>query len=243
MKSNPYENSPYTSDPPIETSTQPLPPPPSLPAEGRESVLALILALLSAFTANSLLFGGLALGSALGIFGIFTATALYLLVKTKHFGWYPLACLVCSLILVASFPRSSDGTVKSCLLLLAFTAYLLGLSQVIWAPFYPAGRMQSLNGAGRALFLTPYPQIFPALRGLFASKPPRGSSGGRLVASYWVCYWPFRRWPSSSPCSFGQTPPLKDSSDARSSPTWQNSSPRSSSDFCCFCRSTPGLWP
>lgn len=25
MKSNPYENSPYTSDPPTETSTQPLP--------------------------------------------------------------------------------------------------------------------------------------------------------------------------------------------------------------------------
>lgn len=174
MKSNPYENSPYTSDPPTETSTQPLPPPPSLPAEGRESVLALILALLSAFTANSLLFGGLALGSALGIFGIFTTTALYLLVKTKRFGWYPLACLVCSLILVASFPRSNDGTVKFFLLLLAFTAYLLGLSQVIWAPFYPAGRMQSLNGAGRALFLTPYPQIFPALRGLFAKQTPEG---------------------------------------------------------------------
>ena len=82
----------------------PFPPPPSLPAEGRESVLALILAPLSAFTANSLLFGGLALGSALGIFGIFTTTALYLLVKTKRFGWYPLACLVCSLILVASSP-------------------------------------------------------------------------------------------------------------------------------------------
>ena len=35
-----------------------------------------LLALLAAFTANSLLYGGLALGSALGIFGIFTVTAL-----------------------------------------------------------------------------------------------------------------------------------------------------------------------
>ncbi len=34
--------------------------------------------------------------------------------------------------------------------------------------------MQSLNGAGRALFLTPYPQIFPALRGLFAKQTPEG---------------------------------------------------------------------
>ena len=40
MKSSPYENSPYTSDVPTEEFTQPLPPPPSLPAEGRESVLA-----------------------------------------------------------------------------------------------------------------------------------------------------------------------------------------------------------
>ena len=180
MKSSPYENSPYTSDVPTEEFTQPLPPPPSLPAEGRESVLALILALLCAFTANSFLFGGLALGSALGIFGIFTATALYLLVKTKRFGWYSLSCLACSLILVASFPRSNDGTVKFFLLLLAFTAYLLGLSQIIWAPYYPAGRIQSLNGAGRALFLTPYPQIFSALRGLFAKQTPDGVQRRRI---------------------------------------------------------------
>ncbi|MFR0733212.1 MAG: hypothetical protein ACLSHU_02440 [Oscillospiraceae bacterium] len=86
---------------------QKLPPsrsPGSFPAcRPREAVLALLLALLAAFTANSLLYGGLALGSALGIFGIFTVTALYLLIKSKHFGWYPLSCLAFSLILVASF--------------------------------------------------------------------------------------------------------------------------------------------
>jgi len=70
MKSSPYENNPYTSS--SEAPTQPLPPAPSLPAGRGEAVLALLLALLAAFTANSLLYGGLALGSALGIFGIFT---------------------------------------------------------------------------------------------------------------------------------------------------------------------------
>ena len=159
MKSSPYENNPYTSS--SEAPTQPLPPAPSLPAGRGEAVLALLLALLAAFTANSLLYGGLALGSALGIFGIFTVTALYLLIKSKHFGWYPLSCLAFSLILVASFARSSDGFVKFCLLLLALTAYFLGLSQIVWAPLYPAGRLRSLNGAGRALFLAPYPQISP----------------------------------------------------------------------------------
>ena len=86
MKSSPYENNPYTSS--SEAPTQPLPPAPSLPAGRGEAVLALLLALLAAFTANSLLYGGLALGSALGIFGIFTVTALYLLTKSQNFGWY-----------------------------------------------------------------------------------------------------------------------------------------------------------
>ena len=87
MKSSPYENNPYTSS--SEAPTQPLPPAPSLPAGRGRPSWPLLLALLAAFTANSLLYGGLALGSALGIFGIFTVTALYLLIKSKHFGWYP----------------------------------------------------------------------------------------------------------------------------------------------------------
>ena len=178
MKSSPYENNPYTSS--SEAPTQPLPPAPSLPAGRGEAVLALLLALLAAFTANSLLYGGLALGSALGIFGIFTVTALYLLIKSKHFGWYPLSCLAFSLILVASFARSSDGFVKFCLLLLALTAYFLGLSQIVWAPLYPAGRLRSLNGAGRALFLAPYPQISPAVRGLFVKQTPEGTQRRRV---------------------------------------------------------------
>lgn len=178
MKSSPYENNPYTSS--SEAPTQPLPPAPSLPAGRGEAVLTLLLALLAAFTANSLLYGGLALGSALGIFGIFTVTALYLLIKSKHFGWYPLSCLAFSLILVASFARSSDGFVKFCLLLLALTAYFLGLSQIVWAPLYPAGRLRSLNGAGRALFLAPYPQISPAVRGLFVKQTPEGTQRRRV---------------------------------------------------------------
>lgn len=116
----------------------------------------------------------------LGIFGIFTVTALYLLIKSKHFGWYPLSCLAFSLILVASFARSSDGFVKFCLLLLALTAYFLGLSQIVWAPLYPAGRLRSLNGAGRALFLAPYPQISPAVRGLFVKQTPEGTQRRRV---------------------------------------------------------------
>lgn len=178
MKSSPYENSPYTAY--AEEPVQPSPPAPSLPAGKGETALALILALLAAFTANSLLYGGLALGSALGIFGIFTVTALYLLIKTKHLGWYPLSCLAFSLILVASFARSSDSFVKFYLLLLALAAYLLGLSQIVWAPFYPAGRLRSLNGAGRALFLTPYPQISPAVRGLFVKQTPTGTQRRRV---------------------------------------------------------------
>ena len=63
MKSSPYENSPYTAY--SEEPVQPSPPAPSLPAGKGETALALILALLAAFTANSLLYGGLALGLSL----------------------------------------------------------------------------------------------------------------------------------------------------------------------------------
>ncbi len=94
--------------------------------------------------------------------------------------WYPLACLAAGLILTASLARSSDDFVKFFLLLLAMTAYLLGLSQTVWASSYPAGRLISLAGAGRALLAEPYPQIAPALRGLFTKQTPDGPQRRRV---------------------------------------------------------------
>lgn len=198
MKSSPYENNPYTSS--SEAPTQPLPPAPSLPAGRGEAVLALLLALLAAFTANSLLYGGLALGSALGIFGIFTVTALYLLIKSKHFGWYPLSCLAFSLILVASFARSSDGFVKFCLLLLALTAYFLGLSQIVWAPLYPAGPSAFSEWGGTGPVPCPLSTDLPrCARSLCKADPGRNpaAAGGRRIAG-----------PASGHSGPGHHPPL-----------------------------------
>lgn len=180
MKSSPYENNPYTSDLPPAEPRPPLPPAPALPTGGRELALALVLAVLSLLTANSLLYSGLRLGCALGICGIFTVTAVYLLLRVRRVSWYPLACLAAGLILTASLARSSDDFVKFFLLLLAMTAYLLGLSQTVWASSYPAGRLISLAGAGRALLAEPYPQIVPALRGLFTKQTPDGPQRRRV---------------------------------------------------------------
>ncbi len=159
MKSSPYENNPYTSSSEAPPSRSPrlLP----LPAGRGEAVLALLLALLAAFTANSLLYGGLALGSALGIFGIFTVTALYLLIKSKHFGWYPLSCLAFSLILVAFLCPQQRRLCKN-------SACCFWLSPpIFWASVKSSGLPLSRRPSafsewgGRALFLAPYPQISP----------------------------------------------------------------------------------
>lgn len=174
MKPSPYENNSYTSGPLPEEPRQPLPPAPVLPAGSGELALALILAICSILTANSLFFGGFHLGYALGAFAIMTVTAVYVWRKHRRMHWYPLVCLLAGLCITASFARSNDSFVKFCLLFLSLGSYFLGLSQTVWAERFPAGHLRSLRGAGRAMFTLPYPQITPALRGLFTKPAPDG---------------------------------------------------------------------
>ena len=135
MKSSPYENNPYTSS--SEAPTQPLPRLlPCLQAAGRPSwPYSWRCWPPSQPTASCTVAWPWA---ALWESSEFSPSQPCIFwIKSKHFGWYPLSCLAFSLILVASFARSSDGFVKFCLLLLALTAYFLGLSQIVWAPSIP----------------------------------------------------------------------------------------------------------
>ena len=160
MKSSPYENNPYTSS--SEAPTQPLPRLlPCLQAAGRPSwPYSWRCWPPSQPTAScTVAWPWAALWESSGIF---TVTALYLLIKSKHFGWYPLSCLAFSLILVASFARSS----RLCKILPAASGshrLFSGPQSNRLGSLYPAGRLRSLNGAGRAPVPCPLSTDLPPL--------------------------------------------------------------------------------
>ena len=84
----------------------------------KEIIFAVCLLFSGLLTVNSALFGGLNLGFSLGVCLCILCSFCYLYSRSRKAGAYPVAMLVLSLILGASFARADDFAVKSVLVIL-----------------------------------------------------------------------------------------------------------------------------
>ena len=99
----------------------------NLPAGKKEIIFALSILCSSLFLVNSMLFGGLYLGFAIGFCLCILCSSIYLICAGNKPDFYTTALLVSSLIAGASFARSDDGTVKFVLLMLLIVTANLAL--------------------------------------------------------------------------------------------------------------------
>lgn len=176
--------SPYETNVPAETVSQPPVPKLSLATGKKELTFGFFVLLVGWLMLNSIFFGG---GFQLG-YAIFAGAglifaAVYLLSSGVKPTFYSILLLVLDLVIIASFARSNDGVVK--FILLCFLLISVNLALCLLAGqnrFSPKGLSGLLDVVRTVIFLSTG-RIGAAIRGLADSSRKGGSAMKKVGAA------------------------------------------------------------
>jgi len=155
---------------------------PFFPAEGRETRMAWILALLGVILADMLLYGGFQLGFALCAVACIVISAGYLLRSGAGLTLYTGALLGLSLVIAGSFLRADDGFVKFIMALFLLLSANLGLCLLAGQNRRDPGSLLSLLDAPRTQLMLGIGGMEKAWRGLARARRLQSAAGKKRGA-------------------------------------------------------------
>ena len=148
----------------------------------KEIIFAVCILLSGLLTVNSGLFGGMNLGFALGVCFCILSSFCYLYSRSRKAGAYPIAMLVLSLILGASFVRSDDLAVEGMILLLLPVTVNLALCLLAKQNQHNPATVLSLLDSVRTLFEQGIGKAGDAVRSLLEAFRSSGSFGKKGIS-------------------------------------------------------------
>lgn len=154
------------------------------PTEKKEILFGIGILCGALFLINSFFFGGLNLGFAIAVCLCILCSGIYLLSRGNKLQFYPLAILVLTMAIAASFARSDDNPVKLLLLLLILVSCNLSLCLLAKKNRFDSGTAASLLDSFTTAFVAgfgSFPPVFRGIGGAFRRSGRFGKQGGALL--------------------------------------------------------------
>ena len=145
----------------------------AFPCGKREGIFLALQLVLNLFLWNSLIYGGMNLGFAIGSAGLIGCSWWYL---GRKAGAYPTALLVFGIVIALGFARSDDGFVKFVMAGFLLLAVNLGLCLMAGQHRRFPGSISSLLDGPRALFTLGFGSMGAAGRGLADARYHMGAA-------------------------------------------------------------------